>query len=136
MLTHHDTLVERSNLGIEIRLRKFWNPIMQTAERLLELGIDIIHIGIFSLSIGNQSLQGGILIEHQEAVADIGICDGAKLQHLLYQGTGFDGIIGVHLLKGREITGSKISTLQAVVTLHRQRYSISLLVRLELKFAS
>ena len=56
MLTHHDTLVERSNLGIEIRLRKFWNPIVQTAERLLELGIDVIHIGIFSLSIGNQSL--------------------------------------------------------------------------------
>ena len=26
MLTHHDTLVERSNLGIEIRLRKFWIP--------------------------------------------------------------------------------------------------------------
>ena len=100
MLTHHDTLVERSNLGIEIRLRKFWNPIVQTAERLLELVVDIIHVGVFRLCIGYQSLQGGILIEHQETVADVGISNGAQLQHLLNQRTGFYRIIGVHLLKG------------------------------------
>lgn len=63
-------------LGIEIRLRKFWNPIVQTAERLLELVVDIIHVGVFRLCIGYQSLQGGILIEHQETVADVGISDG------------------------------------------------------------
>ena len=109
---------------------------MQTAERLLELVVDIIHVGVFRLCIGYQSLQGGILIEHQETVADVGISNGAQLQHLLNQRTGFYRIIGVHLLKGRKITCSEVSALQAVVALHRERYSIGFLIRLELKLAS
>jgi GT2 family glycosyltransferase len=41
-----------------------------------------------------------LLIEHEETVADIGVGNGAKLEHFLYQRTGFYRVIGVHLLQG------------------------------------
>ncbi len=77
------------------------------------------------LSIGDKRLEGRILIEHQEPVADIGVGNGAKLEHFLYQRTGFYRVVGIHLLKGREITGGKISAFQSVVALHRYRGTAS-----------
>ena len=119
MLTYHDALVERTDLGIEVWLLKLRQPVVQTAERLLQLLVDVVHVRIHGLSICDKRLEGGILIEHQETVADVGVGNGAKLQHLLYQSSGFYRIVGIHLLKGREITGGKVSALQTVVALHR-----------------
>ena len=48
----------------------------QTLERGNQLLVDIIHIGIGCLGISYQRLKGGILIKHQETVADIGIGNG------------------------------------------------------------
>ena len=135
VLSYHDALVKSANLGIETRLLELRNPTVQTREGRFQLLVDVFHIGKFCLSIGDKRLQGRILIEHEETVADIGVGNGAKLEHFLYQRTGFYRVIGIHLLQGREITGSKISAFQSVVTLYRQGHSLSFLVRLELKLA-
>ncbi len=73
VFTHNNTLVERSYLRIEGRQLQLWHPGVQTLKRLFQLLVDIIHIGILSLSIGYKRLQGRVLIEHQKPIADIGI---------------------------------------------------------------
>lgn len=100
MLSYYDALVESANLGIETRLLELRNPTVQTREGRFQLLVDVIHIGKFCLSIGNKCLQGRILIEHEETVADIGVGSSVKLEHFLYQRTGFYRVIGVHLLQG------------------------------------
>ena len=108
----------------------------QTLERRNQLTVNVIHIGIGSLGISYQRLKSGILIEHQETVTDVGIGNGTKLQHLLYQGTGLYRIVGIHLLERREITGSQITALQTVIALHRQWCTVNLIIRLKLIFTS
>ncbi len=63
--------------------------------------VDIIHVGVIPpLHLAKQSWQGGILIEHRKRLLMLASVMVPKLQHLLYQCTGFYRIVGIHLLKG------------------------------------
>ena len=119
MLTYHDALVERTDLGIEVWLLKLGSQSCKRPNDFFSCSLMSSMFAYMRLSICDKRLEGGILIEHQETVADVGVGNGAKLQHLLYQCSGFYRIVGIHLLKGREITGGKVSALQTVVALHR-----------------
>ena len=57
LVTYHNTLIQRSNLRINARQGKLWDPLSKCRERLTKALTNIIHIGIFKLYIADKSLQ-------------------------------------------------------------------------------
>ena len=80
-----------------------------------EILVDVVHVGILLFGLVDDALQGGVLIEIEELGVYLGVVDIAYLQHVLNQGAGLIGIVGAHLLKGREVASGEIETLNTVI---------------------
>ena len=115
-----DTLVEGAYLCIDVGQADVGHQTEQTLKGIAELAVDIAHIGILTLDIGQQHLQGGILIEVQKMVVNLRLVDTAQMQHILNEGSRLLGVLGVHLLKGREVASGEIERLHTVVTADRE----------------
>ena len=92
--------------------------LAQILEHLGKIGIDIIHVGILLLGLGNERLQRRILIESQELSVNLLIIHLTDTQHILDKRAGLHGINGVHLLQSRKIAGGKVQTLDTVVAIN------------------
>ena len=135
-IAHHDALSQCANLRIDNGKRHRRNELLQAREREVEQFLNIAHVGIQNLGIGQDGLQRAVLIEVQEACVDLCIVHLAQLQHVLEQGARLYGKVGVHLLKGGEVARGEITALQAIVAMHLQLLRcLHLFVRLQLKVA-
>ena len=82
-VAHNHTLIERTNLGIHLGYLDARDMLAQILEHLGKIGIDIIHVGILLLGLGNERLQGRILIESQELSVNLLIIHLTDTQHIL-----------------------------------------------------
>ena len=102
-VSHDDALVERTNLRVNLWLWQVRKPLAKLAKRMGELFVNVVDVVKLGLYVGNQPLQGGVLIVMQEPMMYFGVFDSSQLQNLFYQRTCFRRIVCVHLLQCRVI---------------------------------
>ena len=124
-------MVQRTYLRVELRSVDVFYPLLQVLESVLQLLVNVIHAGVFRLRVADEILQRGVLVEHKEFLADVGVVNRTQLQHSLYQRAGLDGVVGVHLLQGGIIARGQVSALQTIIAPHL--YGVALFV-VRLKF--
>ena len=111
-------MVEGAYLGVNHRHGYVGQVGAQPVESPVKLGVDVLHVGELRLGVRNDGLQRGVLEERQEAAAYLRVVDFSQAEHVLNERARFDGVIHVHLLQRREVTGSEILAFKAVVAAH------------------
>ena len=117
-VAHHNALVERAYLGVDVRQGQVGNPFLQFRERVSQSVAYVVHVGVFQFHVADQRLQCRVLVEPEEALADVVVADVADAQYLLHEGACLYWVLGVHLLQGREVARDNIAAFQTVIPLH------------------
>ncbi len=133
VVAHNHALVERADLRIDLGRLEAGDMLTQELEGRCERLVDILHIGILLLRLGNERLERGVLIETQKLGVDLLIVDLTDAQHILYQRARLLRIDRVHLLQGREIARGEIEALDAIIAIDNH---LMVVVGHELPFAA
>ena len=118
VVTDDDTLIERTDLRIDLGHLHIGNMALQEGKRTGQPLIDIVHIGILLLGLRDDALQGRVLVETEELRVDLLVVHLSNPEHILYQCPCLHRIDRVHLLQGREIARCQIKALDAVIALY------------------